>query len=81
MNPSFFGLDALGCMRHFHQPLLGDQLAGGFADAVCLVLDAYAVSYTHLRAHETPGLGDVYKRQVLFSMRTSAISRLRMNFI
>ena len=21
------------------------------------------VSYTHLRAHETPGLGDVYKRQ------------------
>ena len=22
------------------------------------------VSYTHLRAHETPGLGDVYKRQV-----------------
>ena len=41
MNPSFFGLDALGCVRHFHQPLLGDQLAGGFADAVCLVLDAY----------------------------------------
>jgi len=41
VNPSFFGLDALGCVRHFHQPLLGDQLAGGFADAVCLVLDAY----------------------------------------
>ena len=27
-----------------------------------------AVSYTHLRAHETRGLGDVYKRQVLDSL-------------
>ena len=41
MNPSFFGLDALGCVRHFHQPLLGNELSGRFADAVRLVLDAY----------------------------------------
>lgn len=52
VNPSFFGLDALGCVRHFHQPPLGISLP--------VVLQ---MPY------------------VLFSMRTSAISRLRMNFI
>ena len=60
MNPSFFGLDALGCVRHFHQPLLGDQLAGGFADAVCLVLDAYERHFEvadkfHLMGSQTTG--------------------------
>ena len=37
---ALFGLDAFRCVGHFHQPLLGDELAGGLADAVGLVLDA-----------------------------------------
>ena len=28
-------------MRHFHQPLLGDELAGRLADAVGLIFDAH----------------------------------------
>ena len=37
-----------------------------------------AVSYTHLRAHETEsrGLGDVYKRQYLFCTRKNELDNL-----
>ena len=39
----------------------------------------YAVSYTHLRAHETRGLGDVYKRQILTLKKLKKIIIKRKN--
>ena len=41
LSAALFGLDAFRGVGHFHQPLLGNELSGRFADAVRLVLDAY----------------------------------------